>query len=489
MGPDSADDIDATLADERGPVVPMRPLRATVLSMVWPGLGHWATGQRRTGLVVAITTGIVVASASLWVATRTRAELVALATEPPALRAVMAVALATMAVRFVIVFGAVRSSGSPSVRLSRCTVLAIAVVLVVGAVPHIVVVAYAQAQLETVTTVFAESEAITARPSVLPAQDSPGVETSTGPSNVTTAETETEPAAPADSPPWGHEERLNVAVLGSDGGFDRTGVRTDTIMVVSVEVATGDAVVFSIPRNWERLPFPDGTPAAAAYPHGYDDIANAVYGLGSRSPSLFPNSSDPPGDAIKQALAQLLGIPVHYYVLVDMHAVVDVVDHFGGLDIWVDEYIRDEIKPIDPGGESLTIDVAPGQHRFDGRTTLAYVRSRRQSSDYNRMSRQRCILGAVVDQVAVSDVLLRYPTLTDIINAHVTTDIPIDDIPDLLAIAERMDIGRTHSTAFIPPDFRDGPAPVARVREEVERALSDSNPEGGATELATICGP
>ena len=88
----------------------------------------------------------------------------------------------------------------------------------------------------------------------------------------------------AGGPAWHADARLNIAVLGGDGGFDRVGVRTDTIMVVSIDVATGDAAVFSIPRNWERLPFPEGTPAAAAYPRGFDDIANAVYGLGSKRP-------------------------------------------------------------------------------------------------------------------------------------------------------------------------------------------------------------
>ena len=49
----------------------------------------------------------------------------------------------------------------------------------------------------------------------------------------------------------------------------REGVRTDTVIVASIDTHTGDTTLFSLPRNLENLPFPPGSPLAAAYPNGF----------------------------------------------------------------------------------------------------------------------------------------------------------------------------------------------------------------------------
>ena len=58
------------------------------------------------------------------------------------------------------------------------------------------------------------------------------------------------------SDPFGDQERVNVLLLGGDGGEDRDGVRTDTVIVASIDTETGDTTLFSLPRNLENLPFP-----------------------------------------------------------------------------------------------------------------------------------------------------------------------------------------------------------------------------------------
>ena len=197
-----------------------------------------------------------------------------------------------------------------------------------------------------------------------------------------------------------HADRLTVALLGSDGGYRRTGVRTDTIIVLSINVATGDAAAFSIPRNWTRVTFPTGTAAAERWPDGYPGLANAIYGLGLSKPDAFPDVDDKAGHAIKSALAQLTGLDVHYYVLADMVGFVKIIDLFGGIELRVSESINDRIAPIAADGPNVVIDVEPGHHHFDGLTALGYVRSRAQSTDWHRMTRQRCVIEALIDQVS-----------------------------------------------------------------------------------------
>lgn len=304
---------------------------------------------------------------------------------------------------------------------------------------------------------------------------------------VPTPATQPEPLVPEGPMTWDGDDRLSIVMLGSDGGYDRTGIRTDTIIVLSIDVATGDAITFSVPRNWTNIPFPAGTSAAAAYPDGNPDLANTVYGLGLRRPDLFAGSDYPGGTAIKEAMAQTLGIPMHYFVMVDMTAVVETIDLFGGIDLTVTEYINDRIRPIEKGGPWLDITVGPGEYHFDGLTTLAYVRSRVQSSDYSRMARQRCVVGALVDQAGPLEVMAKFGPFTDIVVDHVVTDIPLDRADELLAIAARIDLDRMQSVNFIPPEFASGRVPLAKVRNAVADTVSANVAADQSRSLAFAC--
>ena len=54
----------------------------------------------------------------------------------------------------------------------------------------------------------------------------------------------------------------------------------------------------------------------------------------------------------------------------------------------------------------------PGRtYHFYGREALAYVRSRKASSDYTRMARQRCFLSALADQLDPVQVLRNFGSL------------------------------------------------------------------------------
>ena len=90
-------------------------------------------------------------------------------------------------------------------------------------------------------------------------------------------------AAAAD--PWADKPRLNVLLLGGDAGDGRTGTRTDTVILASIDTETGDTTLFSLPRNTGRMPFPKESPLPPLLPvrvhHGDGDDAeyflNAMY--------------------------------------------------------------------------------------------------------------------------------------------------------------------------------------------------------------------
>ncbi|RZI84802.1 MAG: LytR family transcriptional regulator, partial [Microbacterium sp.] len=128
--------------------------------------------------------------------------------------------------------------------------------------------------------------------------------------------------------PWGGRDRVNVLLLGGDGAVRRPGVRTDSVLLASIDVKTGKTILFSLPRNLQKVPFAEGSKLAAEYPAGFTDgtennaeyFLNAVYrNIPAKYPADFLGRTDNLGaDAVKLAVSGALGIPVDYYVLINL---------------------------------------------------------------------------------------------------------------------------------------------------------------------------
>ncbi|MGL5862100.1 MAG: hypothetical protein ACRCY9_12685, partial [Phycicoccus sp.] len=69
---------------------------------------------------------------------------------------------------------------------------------------------------------------------------------------------------------WDGTTRVNTLLIGSDAGKGRTGVRTDSMMVASIDPTSGDALLIGIPRNLENVPFPESNPLYELWPDGYN---------------------------------------------------------------------------------------------------------------------------------------------------------------------------------------------------------------------------
>ena len=458
--------------------------------------------------MLAAATLIMVAAGLGYSLTRDVRDLLDLSVSRSSLWALIIATLSLLLLRGVVAFDAYwtathrRPPRRTTVLRRLGTTATLAVLAVLIAAPHLIVVRLATAQLTLLSEVFVASDTQTARPTPIPdttvttpttpeaSEDTTITPNTTAPPATEAPDTAPKPdPAPSTSTPVASsnsEDRLTIALLGSDGGYGRIGVRTDTIIVLSIDVATGDAAAFNIPRNWRRLTFPAGTAAAVRWPEGFPGIANEIYGLGLHYPEAFPEVEDKAGHAVKSALAQLTGLDIQYYVMADMVGFVKVIDMFAGIELQVTESIEDRIKPIAAGEPSIGIKVEPGYHRLDGRTALAYVRSRAQSTDWHRMTRQRCVIGALIDQVTPLEVLANFVRLTEIISLHVTTDIPLDRLGDLIAEADRLDTSRIVTVNFIPPEYPAGDAPIRRVRDAVAQALEGGRNEANAI-LADAC--
>jgi LCP family protein required for cell wall assembly len=265
--------------------------------------------------------------------------------------------------------------------------------------------------------------------------------------------------------PWGGRDRVNVLLLGGDGKVGRPGVRTDSMILTSIDVHTGQAVMFSLPRNLRNVPFPPDSPLAEVYPDGFTgdgDIAeyflNAVYGnVPALHPGVLGRSDNEGADAVKEAVSGALGLEVDYYVLVNLAGFEQIVDAIGGITVNINE-------PVAIGGNTdLGIPpdgyLEPGpDQRLDGFHALWFSRGRWGSSDYQRMQRQRCALNAIVEEADAATMLRRYTALAEAGKKLLRTDIPQDLLPAFVDLATRMkdrsleSVGFERTDAFDPND-------------------------------------
>jgi LCP family protein required for cell wall assembly len=265
--------------------------------------------------------------------------------------------------------------------------------------------------------------------------------TSSSSTTTTAAPTTTSSMTTTTEPPrfWDGLERLNILLLGSDAGVGRIGTRTDTMILASIDPATGDAAMFSIPRNVTEAPLPEGMGLWDC--NCFPDILTHLWANAEWYPDAFAGPQEPPVNALKAAVGLVFDLEIHYYAKVDLAGYVAIFDAVGGVTIDVPKRIVDESYPHELGGSEY-VTIEEGIQHLDGHLALAYSRIRRHSGDFARMHRQRCVLGALVDQTDLGDLIAGAADLAATYQEHVATDIPVEAISDLLLLLSRMDLDR-----------------------------------------------
>jgi LytR_cpsA_psr family len=182
------------------------------------------------------------------------------------------------------------------------------------------------------------------------------------------------------------------------------------------------------------------------------------------------------------SVSTMLGLPVDHYVAVDMDGLAALIDALGGVTVDVGPEPL-AIGGVTYSGRRVTPDgyVPAGVQHLDGEQALWFARSRRDSDDYDRMARQRCLINAVLAQKRPSDVVARFRTIAAAAESSITTNIPQTLLPALLDLADEHRSLRLRSVSFDPslrdPAAEDGrfdPADpdVGFMRRVVRAALS-----------------
>jgi LCP family protein required for cell wall assembly len=191
--------------------------------------------------------------------------------------------------------------------------------------------------------------------------------------------------------------KLNILIMGVDDRpkEDDPG-RSDTLLVMTIDTESREASIISIPRDTR----------VRVKGLGWDKV-NHAYLVGKET-------------LTRQTTENFLGIPMDYYVKVNLDSFGRIVDAIGGVSIDVEKRMQYE-----DSWDHYVIDLQPGVQRLDGRTALQYVRYRDEEGDIGRVARQQKFVRAVLAEVSSPAIILKAPNIIREVFASLDTDMPV----------------------------------------------------------------
>lgn len=444
-----------------------RFLGFAVLGSLIPGVGLIAAGRRVAGwLVFGVWLGLV-AGVLIGILRAGQSGLLAIASDRESVRVIGAALLVVAALWILVAVVSLYLLQPSSLNAWQRLVGAVAVVAATSLVlaPMSLATQYSRTHTELIDRVFASGE----------------------------QRSLTGPTAPPDvADPWDGQPRVNVLLLGSDAGEGRDGVRPDTIIVASVDTETGNTVLLSLPRNLQRIPFPEESPLHELYPDGFigpgdpnDWLLNAVYqNVPAAHPDVFAESSYPGADATKWAVEGALGIDVDYFAMINLEGFERLIDALGGITVNVNYRIPIGTQLDNRTGHCTAARawIEPEQNkRLDGPRALWFARARcgpyPVTDDYNRMERQRCVIGAIIDEARPMTLLRHYQRLAGAAGDMFVTDIPQTLLPAFVDLATKVQDAPVTSLAFTDEVLSSRSHPdYERIHDLVAEALAAQPP-------------
>jgi anionic cell wall polymer biosynthesis LytR-Cps2A-Psr (LCP) family protein len=130
----------------------------------------------------------------------------------------------------------------------------------------------------------------------------------------------------------------------------------------------------------------------------------------------------------------------------------------------------------------------PGVQHLDGHHALAYSRIRRNSGDFARMHRQRCVLGALVSQTGPMDILSGFGDLAKAVKDNVVTDIPAERLRDFAEILPKISTDRIASLRITRYNYGVGGNTPGQQAYDLQQIRADAkilmaNPEAALETL------
>lgn len=204
---------------------------------------------------------------------------------------------------------------------------------------------------------------------------------------------------------------FSVLLLGIDNGaYGREGEvgRSDSMLLVTVNPKQKKTTMISIPRDTYT----------EIIGYGTVDKINHAYAFGKEQFSI-------------NSVQNLFNIPIDYYVTVDMHGLMGLVDAVDGIDITPALTFTYE-------GESFTEGVT---RHVDGEAALRYARMRYDDpeGDTGRQKRQQYVIQKIVEKLLTLSSISKFEEILKTLENSVKTDFTVEKL---------VSIAQTHKEAL-----------------------------------------
>lgn len=209
--------------------------------------------------------------------------------------------------------------------------------------------------------------------------------------------------------------RVNVLLIGIDVTINERRqilpiARSDTLMLVSFDPQRDRVSVLSIPRD-----------TFTVIPRLGPDRINAAYAVGGPRLTI-------------QAVEDLLGVPVHYYVKLGATSFGRITDAIGGIEVDVEK----DMQYTDWWG-ALDIDLKKGRQVLSGDQAMQYMRFRNdKEGDIGRVRRQQQVLLAIVHTLKSPAMVLAAPRVLQAFVQHTQTNLSVSELITLGLFAARL---------------------------------------------------
>jgi len=223
---------------------------------------------------------------------------------------------------------------------------------------------------------------------------------------------------PASVPTWDGDSRFTVLIAGMDRrpeARDTLSVRTDAILLLSVDPQNERIGILHIPRDLHFVPPNEEEFVRVNSLLVFGEQIDDGYGPGYMLGTLQYN----------------LGMYIDRYLLVDFEAFITLVDAIGGVNISIDYVINDPTYPdMNYGYDPFYLNA--GEHTLDGYDALRFARTRHGDNDFLRGERQLQVISALQTRLTEAETLPRLlaqaPDLLDTLEDNIYTDLTLDEM-------------------------------------------------------------
>lgn len=224
-------------------------------------------------------------------------------------------------------------------------------------------------------------------------------------------------------------DNLDILVMGESTGM------SDTIIACTYNPKTQKASMLSIPRDT------------------YVTNGKYKYSANNKINSLYSGGQTP--EKTVEAVNEVTGLNIKYYVLVDTAALKKLVNLIGGVEFDVPDNMN-----YDDDGQNLHIHLEKGLQTLNGDQAEQVVRFRHNNDgssysyeygneDYGRMKTQRNLIIAVAKQTIQFKNITEIKNIINIMKEDVKTNFDFDIVKDYIPYAINMDMSQIQ-TAQLP---------------------------------------